>query len=645
VGELYLGGAGVARGYHGRPALTAEKFVPHPFAQTPGSRLYRTGDLARFRPDGALDFLGRRDDQVKIRGYRVELGEIEAALLLAPGVKEAVVLAREDAPGDRRLVGYVVPGEGAAPTQADLVEHLRTRLPAYMVPQVFLTLDALPLAVSGKIDRKALPAPDRSAPGSGVAYRAPRTATELLLADVWSTVLGVERVGLDDSFFGLGGDSLRVLPVISAARRAGLVLSLSTLYENETLAELAAALDPAPAAPAPETDPDALAEALRLVMAHQNTLGLRVVPEKAAELPSPQKVMAEHGVPGVSVAVIREGEISEVRAYGVTRAGGDEPVTPDTLFPAGSISKHVTALGVLRLAKDGVIDLDEDVNRYLSSWRVPGTDPAQPVTAERLLRFTGAVNNATDNPDDHYYTPGEPQPTALDVLFGRAPAKTPAGRLDGVPGRVFLKNNISYTVLQQLMEDVTGTPFEQLMHELVLAPLAMTNSHYAKTDPRGPGRPVAYGHDAPGVPHPGGWQAHPEAAAAGLWTTAADLARVTVEIRRAHRGLPSPVLTRELTDRMLTIVEPCHFYGMGVFVDTSGGGLDYGHTGQTAGYRAMALNQMESGTGLVMLANAEHARPVLKWLMAAVREQDRWSAQGELARLWEAGRVNPDAQD
>ncbi|MFD7622531.1 amino acid adenylation domain-containing protein, partial [Streptomyces sp. NPDC059802] len=643
VGELYLGGAGVARGYHARPALTAEKFVPHPFAGAPGSRLYRTGDLARFRPDGTLEFLGRGDDQVKIRGYRVELGEIEAALLLAPGVQETVVLAREDTPGDRRLVAYVVPGEGAEPDRADLVEHLRTRLPDYMVPQVFVTLEALPLAVSGKVDRRALPAPSRSGPDSGVPHRAPRTETERLLADVWCQVLGVERVGLDDSFFGLGGDSVRVLPVISAARKAGLVVSLSTLYENETLAELAAAVDPAP--PTPEADPDALAEALRLVMAHQDALGLRVVPESPAELPSPTGVMAEHGVPGVSVAVIRDGEIAGIRAYGVTRAGGQEAVTPDTLFPAGSISKHVTALGVLRLAKDGVVDLGEDVNRYLTSWQVPGTDPANPVTAERLLRFTGAVHNATDNPDDHYYTPSEPLPTALDVLLGRAPAKTPAGRLEGVPGEVFLKNNISYTVLQQLMEDVTGESFEHLMRELVLAPLGMTHSHYVESDPRGLGHPVAYGHDAPGTVHPEGWQAHPDTAAAGLWTTASDLARVTVEIRRAHRGLPSPVLTRELAERMLTIVEPCHFYGMGVFVDASGGGLDYGHTGQTAGYRAMALSQMESGTGLVMLANAEHSRPVLKWLMAAVREQDRWSAKGELARLWEAGRVNPEAQD
>ncbi|WP_440554626.1 non-ribosomal peptide synthase/polyketide synthase [Streptomyces sp. SCPE 10] len=645
VGELYLGGAGVARGYLGRPALTAEKFVPHPFAQVPGGRLYRTGDLARFRPDGSLEFLGRGDGQVKIRGYRVELGEIEAALLRAPGVQETVVLAREDAPGDRRLVAYVVPAPGAAPVLADLVEHLRTLLPAYMVPQVFLTLDALPLAVSGKVDRAALPAPDRSGPASGVPYRAPRTDTERLLADVWCQVLGVERVGLDDSFFGLGGDSIRVLPVISAARKAGLVLSLSTLYENETLAELAAAVDPVPAPAEQPADPDALAEALRMVMAHQEALGLRVVSEKPAELPSPEAVMAEHAVPGVGVAVIRDGEIAEVRSYGVTRAGGDEPVTADTLFPAGSISKHVTALGVLRLAKDGAIDLDEDVNRYLTSWQVPGTDPGNPVTAERLLRFTGAVHNATDNPDDHYYAPGDPLPAPLDVLLGRAPAKTPPGRLDGVPGEVFLKNNISYTALQQLMEDVTGTPFGRLMRELVLDPLGMTHSHYVRSDPRELGHPVAYGHDAPGVPHPGGWQAHPETAAAGLWTTAADLARVTVEIRRAHRGLPSPVLTRELTERMLTIVEPCHFYGMGVFVDGSGGGLDYGHTGQTAGYRAMALSQLESGTGLVMLANAEHARPVLKWLMAAVREQDRWSAKGELARLWEVGRVNPDAQD
>ncbi|ATZ23947.1 Tyrocidine synthase 3 [Streptomyces lavendulae subsp. lavendulae] len=644
VGELHLGGDGVARGYHGRPALTAEKFVPHPFTEVPGRRLYRTGDLARFRSDGTLEFLGRRDDQVKIRGYRVELGEIEAELLLAPGVRDAVVLARQDGPGERRLVGYVVAEDPAvAPAPADLAAHLRTRLPAYMVPPVFVTLDELPLAVSGKVDRKALPAPDQSQLTSGVPYREPVTEAQKLLAGVWSEVLGVERVGLDDSFFALGGDSILVLPVISAARKAGLVFSLSTLYENETLAELADAVDPAP--PAPAADADALAEALRLVMAHQDALGLRVVSEKPVELPSPEALMAEHQVPGISVAVIRDGEVAEVKAYGVTRHGGSERVTPDTLFPAGSVSKHVTALGVMRLAKDGVIDLDEDVNRYLTSWQVPGTDPAHPVTAERLLRFTGAVNNVSEDPDDHYYTVGEELPTGLDVLHGRAPAKTPAGALDGVPGQVFLKNNISYTVLQLLMEDVTGKPFPELMRELVLDPLGMTASHFVSADPTVLGRPVAHGHDAPGVVHPDGWQAHPETAAAGLWTTAAELARVTTEIRRAHRGLPSPILTRELTERMLTIVEPCHFYGMGVFVDRSGGGIDYGHTGQTAGYRAMALSQIESGTGLVMLANAEYARPVLKWLMAAVREQDRWAAKGELARLWEVGRVNPEAQD
>ncbi|MFI2612906.1 amino acid adenylation domain-containing protein, partial [Kitasatospora sp. NPDC018616] len=639
VGELYLGGNGVARGYHGRPDLTAEKFVPHPYATAPGARLYRTGDLARFRPDGSLDFLGRRDDQVKIRGYRVEPGEIEATLLLAPGVRDAVVLAREDRPGERRLVGYVVPEPGADPRPAELAEHLRRTLPAYMVPAAFVLLDRLPLAVSGKVDRRRLPAPDLAPLGSDVPYVAPATETERLLADIWATALGVERVGRDDSFFALGGDSIMVLPVISAARRAGLAVSLRTLYESETLGELAAAV--APAAPAPAADADALAAALELVLANQDALGLRLVPERAPELPSPEQVMAEHGVPGASIAVIRDGELAEVYGYGVLRSGEDAPVTPRTRFPAGSISKHVSALGVLRLAELGLVDPDADVNTYLTSWRVP----AAGVTVDHLLRFTSGVTTPPTDLANHYYRRGDALPTAAEILHGRAPAKTPPVTVDGAPGTVFLKNNVAYTVLQQLMEDVTGGHFPDLMRELVLDPLGMADSAYVVDPTAVPGPPVAVGHDEHGVPRPDGWAAHPDTAAAGLWTTAADLARVAVEIRRAHRGEPSRVLGRRLAERMLTLVEPARFYGTGSLVDESGGDLDYGHTGQTDGYRAMTISQLRAGSGVVVLTNADSGREVLKYVMAAARAQGRWSGAGEMTRLWEAGRVNPAAQD
>ncbi|MFD9359437.1 amino acid adenylation domain-containing protein [Streptomyces sp. NPDC060031] len=617
VGELYLGGAGVARGYGGRPSLTAEKFVPHPFTDRPGARLYRTGDLARFRRDGSLDFLGRGDDQVKIRGYRVELGEIEATLLLAPGVKDAVVLARPqrpDRPGERRLVAYVVPADGASPTPAELAAELRRTLPAYMVPAVFVALDALPLAASGKVDRKALPAPgqDRMPDTGRPPYVAPRTATEELLARIWGEALGLDEVGAHDSFFDLGGDSIMVLPLISAARKAGLAISLRTLYESETLAELAAAVAPRAAAPRP-----------------------------ARTLASPAEAMIEHQVPGVSVAVIQGGELAEVRGFGVTSAGGGARVTPDTLFPAASMSKFVSALGVLRLAKDGLIDLDEDVSRHLTSWQVPG---GAVVTADQLLRFTAGITHPETALENHFYGRTETRPTAAEILHGRAPAKTPPVVLEGVPGRVFMKNNVSYTVLQQLVEDVTGTPFPQYMREKVFAPLGMTASAYEPEAPAGPA--VAVGHDEDGAPLPEGSLAHPDTAAAGLWTTAADLARVLLEIRRAHRGEHSEVLDPALADRMLTVVEPGRFYGTGSIVDTTGGDLEYGHTGRTSGFHALALSRLGSGTGVVVLTNADSGRAVLKQVLASVRDEDEaWAGQGEMTRLWEQGRINPDAQD
>ncbi|HEV2148540.1 MAG TPA: amino acid adenylation domain-containing protein, partial [Longimicrobiaceae bacterium] len=245
VGELYLAGEGLSRGYAGRPELTAERYLPNPFA-APGSRMYRVMDRVRWHSTGELEYLGRTDFQVKVRGFRIELGEIEAALRSHPAVREAAAVVREDAsgaPGDRRIVAYVVPVDGAAPAAAEMRVHVKARLPEYMVPSAFVSLETLPLNPNGKLDRRALPAPEAS---QGGGYVAPRTPTEELLAGIFAEVLGLapERVGARDDFFELGGHSLLATRAASRARVAfGVEVPLRAIFEAPTVAALAAEVD------------------------------------------------------------------------------------------------------------------------------------------------------------------------------------------------------------------------------------------------------------------------------------------------------------------------------------------------------------------------------------------------------------------
>ena len=320
-GEICVGGAGLARGYLNRPELTAQRFVASPFSSAPEARLYRSGDLARYLPDGDIEYLGRIDHQVKIRGFRVELGEIETVLTQHPGVRESVVLARDAEldPGHKQLAAYFVPVEGVSPTVSDLRSHLGEKLPDYMVPAAFVTMERLPLTANGKVDRRALLAYGHGRLELGTDYVSPRTADEEKLAAIWAQMLKAPRVGIHDNFFELGGDSILAIQIVGKARQAGIHFGPRLLFENPTIAGLFAAMaaqrtagieeaiaaeqglvtGPAPLTPIQhwffehhphhpnhfntsllmgigiELDTDAMERALRHVLAHHDALRLR----------------------------------------------------------------------------------------------------------------------------------------------------------------------------------------------------------------------------------------------------------------------------------------------------------------------------------------------------------------------------------
>jgi acyl carrier protein len=236
VGEICIGGVGVALGYLNRPELTTERFIADPFRDNPEARLYKTGDLGRWLADGSIEYLGRNDFQVKIRGFRIELGEIEARLAACAGVKEAVVLAREDAPGDKRLVAYLTAQPGAELSAAELRSALARDLADYMVPSGFMVLEQFPLTPNGKLDRKTLPAPDASALHNR-EYAAPQGEVETALAEIWQALLGVERVGRHDNFFELGGHSLLAVQLLTRVRQTFEIdLPMSQLFTYPTIA-------------------------------------------------------------------------------------------------------------------------------------------------------------------------------------------------------------------------------------------------------------------------------------------------------------------------------------------------------------------------------------------------------------------------
>ncbi|QFU91631.1 amino acid adenylation domain-containing protein [Amycolatopsis sp. YIM 10] len=595
AGELFVGGLGVADGYAGNAVLTAQRFVPDPFSVQSGRRLYRTGDLARWTGEGVIEFLGRQDDQAKIRGHRVEPGEVAAVLAEHPGVADAAVLAVDGDHGPY-LVGYVVPATSVSQQKGWLTTYCATRLPDYLVPAQIVELDALPLNANGKLDRSKLPVPDRTT----AEFEPPRTATEKALAEIWARVLDLDRVGRQDAFFALGGHSILLIRVIAETNAAGLAVSLFTFFENDALAAVAAAIDatapPAPAAPAPASENHDLA---------------RLVSEALEEFP----------VPGACLGIIDGGEIVEVRGFGST--------TADTLFTVGSVSKCVTALGVLRLVDEGVLDLDADVGEYLRAWSVPDAPGLPPVTPRLLLSHrTGLTRELPLG-----FRPGEPMPTVADLLHGRPPAVGEPIRRERVLGGGVYYSGTNYLVLQQLVEDVIGKPLAESMRELVLEPLHLKGSGYERELPQQTARPVARGHDRDGTPLACGWLDRPDAGAAGFWTTGTDLATIVSEIRRSYLGRPGALLSRSLATEMLTPPEHSSF-GLGVVSERIGGDLQFGHGGSPIGYYAGIACRVRQGTGLALLADSDLGKPLFYRVMARMNWEFPYDApRDELAVL------------
>ncbi|NEQ27709.1 MAG: AMP-binding protein, partial [Microcoleus sp. SIO2G3] len=238
--EMYIGGAGVTRGYLNRPELTAERFIPNPFSNKPNARLYKSGDLARYLPNGDIEYLGRIDHQVKIRGFRIEFGEIEALMTQYPAVRETVVTVREDSVDSQRIVAYVVPQKEQTLTIFELRRFLESKLPNYMVPGAFVILEALPLTPNGKVDRKALPATDTVRPELEAVYQPPQTEVEKTIADIWQEILQVENVGIHDNFFELGGHSLLLVKVHSKLQKTfQRDFSMIEMFQYPTISHLA----------------------------------------------------------------------------------------------------------------------------------------------------------------------------------------------------------------------------------------------------------------------------------------------------------------------------------------------------------------------------------------------------------------------
>lgn len=330
--------------------------------------------------------------------------------------------------------------------------------------------------------------------------------------------------------------------------------------------------------------------------------------------------MAFYTTPGLSVAVIKDGTVAWARGYGVVETGRSIPVTPDTIFQACSISKHVAMVGALRLVQDGVLDLDADINHSLVSWKLPPNGTWQPrITTRQLLGHTAGLTQ------NWYrgFERGAVAPTLPQVLDGQPPANTPPVRVALLPQSQFRYSGSHYSVLQQLMVDVTNTPFPELMRDLVFKPLGMHNSSYDQASPETRQESVAVGHAIGGTPVHGKWRVIPEMAGAGLWTTAVDLAQVACEIQRAYAGKPTKVLDKAMVEQAL-MPQVVPSFGLGVQLEGAGTARRFGHGGDNIGYKCVSTAYLEHGLGAVVMTNADDGISVAQELLYTIAQAYDW---------------------
>ncbi|HYQ21904.1 serine hydrolase domain-containing protein [Stenotrophomonas sp.] len=330
--------------------------------------------------------------------------------------------------------------------------------------------------------------------------------------------------------------------------------------------------------------------------------------------------MAFHDVPAVSIALINSQRIEWARAYGVLEPGSTHAATPDSLFQAGSVSKTVAALGALRLVEQGHLSLDTPANAQLQHWKIPDNTltTQHPVTLRALLNHSAGINVH----GFFGHAQGERLPTLLQILDGTAPANSDPIRVEAVPGSAWTYSGGGYTIIQQMMADAGAQPYPQLMQHLVLGPLQMRDSTYATDLPPALRSRTAHAHPSDGQPVAGGWRVYPEAAAAGLWTTASDLARVVLDIQQSGHGAQGKVLTSAMARQMLTRLKGD--YGLGLYVEPIGAGTSFAHTGGTHGYRAQIYGYTHTGQGIVVLTNSDSGAALVDEILVSVAAEYGW---------------------